>query len=281
MSHYTTELRFICEQLAGLNESVGYDKVDDVIDASWKKLFDFYFPIFDESYREGLIKKIIRHYYTREIGAETVGRWKLFLRTTLDEIMPYYNELYKSAQLDFQPFYDADYTREGTRDNTRTNDLIGTRTDNLTRTNNSSGSDTTNNVSNENNNQRQNTWDLYSDTPQGGIAGLEGTIDDSSLGENAYLTNARHVIGDTNGSTRSTTSNGSVEYGRKDITNDTGTQTNKNEGTIIDDGEYFEKVKGKFPGKSYSELLMEYRQTFLNIDMLVIESLKDLFFNLW
>ena len=273
MSHYTTEVRFICEHLAGLDESVGYDKIDEVIDASWDKLFDFTFPIFEESYREGLIKKIIRHYYTREIGAETVGRWKLFLRTTMDEIMPYFNQLYKSAQLDFQPFYDADYTREGTKDNTRTNDLTGTRTDNLTRTNQASGSDSRSDTAN----QKQNTWDLYSDTPQGGIRGLEGTVDDSSLGENAYLTNARHVIGDTNGSTASST----ATYGRLDTARDTGTQTNTTEGTVVDDGEYFERVRGKFPGKSYSELLEEYRKTFLNIDMMVIDALKDLFLNLW
>lgn len=273
MSKYTTELRFILEQLAGLEESVGYDSVDMVIQTARPKLFDFDYPIFDGSYKAGLEEKILRHYYTREIGAETFGRWKLFLQAELNEIMPYFNQLYKSALLDFQPFYDADYTREGTRDNTRTNDLTDTRTDNLTKTNQASGSDTRSDTEN----QKTNTWDLYSDTPQGGIAGLEGTTDDSSLGENAYLTNARHVIGDTNGSTASST----ATYGRLDTGRETGTQTNKNEGTVVDDGEYFERVRGKFPGKSYAELLMEYRKTFLNIDMQVINALSDLFFNLW
>ena len=32
---------------------------------------------------------------------------------------------------------------------------------------------------------------------------------------------------------------------------------------------------------SYAKMLKEFRETFLNIDMMVIESLSDLFFGLW
>ena len=49
MSKYTTELRFICETLAGYDTSQGYDKVGDIIDDCWDKIFDFNFPIFDGS----------------------------------------------------------------------------------------------------------------------------------------------------------------------------------------------------------------------------------------
>ena len=45
--------------------------------------------------------------------------------------------------------------------------------------------------------------------------------------------------------------------------------------------EYLEHVKGKTPGASYSKLLQEYRETFLNIDMMIIDDLSDLFFGLW
>ena len=89
MSKYTTELRSICEQFAELTESVGYKKVDEVIRLALPKIFYFDFPIFDENHRTELETKIIKHYYTREIGVETVGLWLLKLEMTMNEIMPY------------------------------------------------------------------------------------------------------------------------------------------------------------------------------------------------
>ena len=35
MSKYTTEVRFICENSAGLSESEGADNVDSILDRSW------------------------------------------------------------------------------------------------------------------------------------------------------------------------------------------------------------------------------------------------------
>ena len=98
MSKYTTEVRYICETAAGLTESVGYRGIDDVLDAAVPNIFDFEYPIFDEEYRELLEKKILRHYYTREICEETVGLWKLRLQDKMNLIMPYYNQMYKSEQ---------------------------------------------------------------------------------------------------------------------------------------------------------------------------------------
>ena len=112
MSKYTTEVRYICETLAGLSESVGYADIEQVIKNCLPKVFDFNFPIFDESYRSVLETKILRHYYTREIGLETVGLWKLKLSTKLNEIMPYYNKLYKSELIEFNPLYDVELIRE-------------------------------------------------------------------------------------------------------------------------------------------------------------------------
>lgn len=112
MSQYTTELRFICEQLSGLDESVGYNGVEKVIEKARPKIFDFDYPIFDPSYKQALEEKIILHYYTREICEETIGLWKLRLKSKMREIMPYYNQLYESTLIKFDPFTDIDYTLE-------------------------------------------------------------------------------------------------------------------------------------------------------------------------
>ena len=40
-------------------------------------------------------KKVIDHYYFRQIGQETVGRWLHYFRTRIREIMPYFVQLYE------------------------------------------------------------------------------------------------------------------------------------------------------------------------------------------
>lgn len=57
MSKYTTEVRYICEQKAGLQESVGFNNINSVLDKSWDKIFTTNWEIFDESYRKILCEK--------------------------------------------------------------------------------------------------------------------------------------------------------------------------------------------------------------------------------
>lgn len=291
MSKYTTEVRYICEVYSGLSESVGYDDVKTVIEAARPKIFDFDYPIFDEDYKKTLETKIIKHYYTREIAVETVGLWKHFLDTKLNEIMPYYNQLYKSALLEFDPFEDANYTKEGYSTNQSngkenvSSEKNGTSEGNTkvtgTVTETNSGSDNYN----EQNEPKNSSWTLYSDTPQGGVQGISAA--EPSVGSNAYLTNATHVITDGTGSNI----DAETEYGKISETEyDTNTKTDgkANEKTTGETtreasgrGDYFEKIKGKLHGKSYAELLQELRKTFINIDLMVIKDLSDLFFNIY
>lgn len=289
MSKYTTEVRYICEVNAGLSESEGYDSMNEIIANSRAKIFDFSYPIFDESYKPTLETKILKHYYTREIGLETVGQWKHFLDMRLNEIMPYYNKLYESELIEFNPLYDVDYTKEGTHsdnedrtdNDSRTDTMTGTVADVGTSSSQDGGTDT----ANGSNAPKRSTWDLYSDTPQGGIAGIQGAEDDPSLGSNAYLTNARHVIEDGTGSSDTS----SIQYGKTNAgtNNNTRTYNTENEsegnraGNTAREGEYFERIRGKMPGKSYAKMLQELRETFLNIDMMIIEDLSDLFLNIY
>ena len=169
MSKFTTEVRYICETYAGLEKSAGLNDVETVINNSYEKVFNFDFPIFDEAYRPILEKKILRHYYTREIGDETVGLWKLRLCNKLNEIMPYYNQLYKSQLIEFNPLYDVDLTRDYLRKND--NENSGERSGSA------SGSDT--------------NWNLFNDTPQGGLTDIE---------DMKYLTTATKDYGNSSNS---------------------------------------------------------------------------------
>ena len=262
MSKYTTEVRFICETEAGYSENQSASNVDAAIEKSWNKIFGD-FPIYDEKYRKVLCCKILKHFYLREIASETVGIWKMWLTERMNMIMPYYNQLYQSATLEFNPLYDVDLntthdlkdagenssTLHGEDSNTRTDNLSSLRTDNLKH-------------SDENN-----QWNKFSDTPQGALTGVE-------TGE--YLTDARNV----------TDKGSSADTGTQKLDN-TGTQVNagtsdsKSTGNYSSLKEYSEHVQGKRSGTSYAKLLMEYRKSMLNIDQMIMDDLKDLFFLLW
>lgn len=62
------------------------------------------YPIYEESYRETLNKKIIDHYYNCEIGMETVDLFRLAMRRKMNEIMPLYNNLYRAKVDELDPF---------------------------------------------------------------------------------------------------------------------------------------------------------------------------------
>lgn len=247
MSKYTTEVRFICESKSGLSESKGFGSVDEVLNGSWDKIFTSKVSFFDEEYRGVLCKKILKHYYLREIGCETVGIWLLWMNTKLEEIMPYYNKLYESELIKFNPMYDVDWNRKGNKTGNESGSGSRSTSGNNSGTNTQSGTSS---------NTRK---DLYSDTPQGALTGVE---------TETYLTNARKVSdsGETgvNGST-----SGSYE--------DSESSSNK-----VDTTEnYVESVSGKQGTGSYSKMLNEFRETFLNIDMQVIEEFAEMFMELW
>lgn len=333
MSKYTTEVRFICEHEAGLTESSGANNVDTVLTNSWNKIFTTNCTFFDETYRNILCKKILKHYYLREIGAEVVGIWKLWMNTKLEEIMPYYNQLYASALLEFNPFYDTDYTKEhsGTSDGTKNVDGA-TSTDGETNTQNdksgsssvtgnnsvtSSGDKSTDSAytdegtvgdarditDNSSYHSTGNKSDRYSDTPQGSIivSEVEG---------NAYLTNVRLIDEGADGWNHDETYDNNLQTKNLMGTN-TGVESynddsssTKNENNVYEDNEsvssnssvnstnsvseyttnmdnYLEHIVGKMSAIPYSDLLQKYRETFLNIDMMVIEEFDELFLDLW
>lgn len=234
-SKYTTEVRFICEQKSGLDVSSGANNIDSIINRSWDKIFTTRCVFFDEEYRRVLCCKILKHFYLREIGAETVGIWTLWMNTKLEEIMPYYNQLYASAKLEFNPFNDVDLTRQHKRD------FDGTSKSNDNGKRNASG-----NVNGKN-------YRLYSDTPQGALTGVEN--------EN-YLTNATKETENTGTTTQETT----------ESSGNTDTKSQEN---------FIETIKGKQGTENYSSLLQKYRETFLNIDMQVINEFEELFMGLW
>lgn len=271
------------------------------------------YPIFDESYREGLNNKIINHFYFREIGFETAGLFKFYLNQKMSEIMPYYNQLYKSELLEFNPFYNVDKstTNDGIKnanasrtgnsktngttefENTTTND--GIKTDNTTSVNenNSSNKNNSTDISNSTNTDLKNTKKVHSDTPQGllSINDIEDEIYASDADYNTDIdnntsNNYNSTVGENlqTGSGVTNTANNSTE---NSLINGTGNSTNNISVDNIDSTinnateSYLTHVIGKEGSETYSEMLLKFRDTFLNIDMMIIEELNELFMNVY
>lgn len=241
MSKFTTEVRWVCEMAyESIAPSEGV-KPTQIIRAIHNKIFDFDYPIFDDSYKAVLEEKILKHYYTREICEETVGLWKLRLEDKLNIIMPYYNQLYESAKLEFNPLRNHDITTEHD----------GSNSDEYT---NQSASTSSNTSANTN-------YNLFSDTPQGGLDGLDGIENPSSSTDTKgyYLTNATKDYGNGTNSGQGST-NGSGSSSAMD--------------------EYVNHTYGLI-GTNASRLLQDFRNTFLNIDEMIIKDLEPLFMQLW
>lgn len=264
MSKYTTEVRFICEQAIGLNKSLQLPSVNDIIAQAYEIIIaPMNFPIFDSEYKPLIGKKILKHFYTREIGLETAGLWKLKLETKLDEIMPLYNQYYKSALLEFNPLWDTDLTRSynlkknDKTDNTKTFE----QSENINR---DTDGDSERNTSASGEAHNLNT---YSDTPQGGLNGIISKD---------YLTNATEDKGENS-------SQGNEKNNYSETLNEkrANSYTDILNGKFTANDKYLERLTGKSSGKSFSELIEEFRKTFLNIDMMVIQELEPLFMQIW
>lgn len=286
MSKYTTEVRFICESYAGLSESVGLSKTPEIIEKARPLIFDFDYPIFDKEYKKTLETKILKHYYTMEIGFEVVGLWKLYLDEKLNLIMPYYNQLYESALIKIEPLIniknETTHNETANENNNQQNTTNDTTTEN--ETNNQTVTDTKNSNSSENGtntgttNSENDNWTLSSDTPQGGLEGIKSM---------EYLTNATENKGTSsiNVSGSDSSSSASSENGKNTLVGERNKKGSK--GSAFNSMAsknnalaYLTNNKG-LSGISESELLLKYRETFLNIDKMVINELADLFMSLW
>lgn len=63
-------------------------------------IFDFNYPVFREEYRKTFEHNFIKYFYFDEIGLETVARFKQRLEIKLNLIMPYYNKIFETQELE-------------------------------------------------------------------------------------------------------------------------------------------------------------------------------------
>jgi hypothetical protein len=183
--------------------------------------------IFDPSYRVGLNAKIIAHYHDREIGSETVDLFRFRMRRRMNEIMPLYNQLYRSERLIVDPLRTID---------------IRTLTTGETATETSASANSSTSTESKSGSRA-----VQSTTPQVMLSG-----------DGDYASGAA----DTNGKSDST-----------------GTAHESTSANVGENSSAESNVNGYqgVPG----DLLNAFRRSMMNIDMLIIDELADLFMGVW
>lgn len=218
MAKYTVQIKSIIESL-GSNTTMALSTLDEQIEKARPQIFDFDYPFYDPSSKAAFETWILESILMDEINYETYGLWHLRLRTWMKTNMPYYNKLYESAKLITNPLknHHLERTTEGSENGT----------------------------SNANGTSNYIGWNMYADTPQGGINGLENSN---------YLTNATKDLNDSTSESTNTSSS-----------------TSKGKETV--DG---------YSGIDENTLLLKYRQTIININEQFINDFKSkLTLKLW
>jgi hypothetical protein len=196
MSFYTTQLRFPLEQCLKDNNV-------DNLEENWKVFYKQCglndYPIFDEAYREHLNNVILRRYYFREIGFETMGQFAFMMRRTMHEIMPFYNKLYTSVDLVKNLLWDKDLNH----DEVWTVDNDNKSESETTNDNTATSHDTTNNEN------------VFQDTPM-------NALDSGDVKNKKYATSVTYDDTTNDGTTNS---KGSTNFSGNEVKDEDGTRS--------------------------------------------------------
>lgn len=60
--------------------------------------------------KDKLAKRIIDHYYTREVGTDAIGQFRLFVKDKMNEVMETYAPLIYSASIKYDPLVNVNFT---------------------------------------------------------------------------------------------------------------------------------------------------------------------------
>lgn len=272
-----------------MNQSVGNNATPtQKIKSAAPNIFNFEFPIWNEQYRPILEEKILKHYYMWEIGLETIGLWKFYLDMRLNEIMPYYNQLYATTTKDFDWGVDVDVVENLDRTEKRSEgaDYEASQTNKTTLTESNdtdTTDDTTSNTTTDTSGTSKTTGNptshtMHNDFPQAPIE----TSDYATYEDYTQNVLSEDVVTDGMDSTDATvnvkrTTNQDIDS----TTNSTQGITSTNQ--VDSNATTGQNVvrKGLSGTRSMTELMVQYRDALLNIDMMIIDNLGDLFMSIY
>lgn len=217
------------------------------------ELWKFDYPSYYEGEeKKAFEQKVIDHFYFRQIGQETPGRFLHMFRSRVRDIMPRYIEMYHTVEIMHgldNPFDNVDVIE--TFKETTSSESSGSSTG-TSKTDSMVDNLDTQNVS-ENKELR------VSDTPGGNISNLDTHISEGRKEKNSISTNM-------------TALDHQVVEGESDTTS-TGMSTGTTEHTYT--------KKGNQGVNTYAHDMIEFRKSIIDVDMMIINDLECLFLQIY
>lgn len=270
MAQDTISLLTVLKNLA-FDEGIDYENftsLESFIDATYSLVFTEY-PLFDESYRNVLNKKIVKHFIFEEINHTPYSRWKFMFNRKLNEIMPFFNQMYSLNTLEFNPLYDVDIqeTFEKTKDS-------------LTDTTSSRQEDTEAERQHQGNTSKNSSLQSTQNEELKSDSETESYKSDTPFNRNESSINASELSGEKINATGDNLFTGNQS--ESELKEDTQQIQNSESFVSSSDSkmetgsqeEYIKKVSGKRSSLSYGKIINDYRQSLINIDMMVIDALE-------
>lgn len=248
MAKYTIELRKVCEYF-NRSEVEGWFKDYELSDFLTNEQIQT-IENFGVWNKDKLARKIVDHYWMREIGLETPALFSHYARVKMQEIMGEKLPLIYSSSIKYDPLINVDYTETFERNI----DSNGSSDNSITSEN--SGS------SNSSSTQTNSGFSINNDTPQTRITkqNLDSGIYASSTNQN-----------DSSISIEDETSNSSSQESTSNSTDKRSTAEN-----------YSKTVKGNSGVSATAQkMIVQYRENIIAIDKEIIEELNSLFMGLY
>ena len=214
-----------------------------------------------ESWRKALNQKILNHYQFNEICCLPPDRFKVLLNNTMNEIMPYYNNLYEAMNVKWEFFTGGTRTAIVKGDATDDRTVTRTGTDTLAHT----GNDTTTSEGKHTDTDTNYNLGVASDTP-GQMLNIENDIANNTYASSATKSKGNSQHSGNNSNTDTT------DYNSTDTTTHNTTDKDKN---LHNDNK--NRTVNGLNNRSYAELFKEYSESIRNLDLEVINELKDCF----
>lgn len=213
------------------------------------QLFDFDYEA-EPEFKASIEKAMIDHYYFYEIGSETPERFKQRFETRFRRVISYYNELYKTSKIKYDPlntyFWDEMHLGDTTRKDNESHSYENARDNKIT-------DNTNEKIDNFNRDIDDHVRDDY---PQN--AGVGAGFD----AERNFTTTSR--TGDTiKKNTGDTTT--------REVSGNRGTKTNTHEGK----NNYSKFIKGM--NAPASELIALHRRNILRLTGAVLDEMRKCF----
>ena len=281
MASYTMELRTYIEAWSQ------YDTrpltTAEKIEIGRKKLFDFNYPFFDPDYKAVFETNFIRQFYMTEIGFETEEYFKFQLETWLRINMTYFNKMFESELLEYNPLFNTDFTEDSNRKNDKGKKDVRDTTQTANTTGNTSGvssSDVTSSGTSDGTGTQDNfNRKLDSDNPDSRLA---ITVNDGE-GSIAYASSIEENT-ENNASTSHNESSGESHSDSTDkvdtTTNSTADQNDVLTSDINEVEDYLNHKVGKAGSVSYPQLVKEYRESLLRIEQTIFSEMRNKLFML-